>query len=469
MTDQHEWLEKLTAPLPEEKIRARVNDDNPHWEFIDGEMVKLGALSHSTLNLTEIQQRILTLLSSESKDFRLVVHLLRTLQHAGQPQDIILALQLLCTWVREYWELAWPDNLVMKRRLAQQVMKRFSSAANIFIERADHEHRQAVLGELAHLAQLWQGAEKELAKEADALGVVYRRQPERAPVEAAGPGTAAQPVQPVTFSPAVAPAPVVDIDDSGEKAWRHSQLRMAEILCERQPDNPLGYRLRRNAVWQGINSAPLAQADGRTPLAAFSADRMAEYLGGATNPDHALWEQVEQSLTLAPYWFEGHRISAGIARKLGYERVAEAIREELGLFLQRLPQLSELSFNDRTPFLSASTQDWLSDAPAQETTSATTVRLVQSDIDNEAVWQCWREQGLEAALGKIDAQAQQQTPRGRFYCQLLGARLLEDAGMAALAQQSYRHLYQVAQGITLPDWEPDLITQLEEQHMNSEG
>lgn len=468
MAEQHEWLEKLTAPLPEDKIRARINDDNPHWEFIDGEMVKLGALSHGTLDLAQIQQRILTLLSSESKDFRLVAHLLRTLQHAGQPQDVILALQLLCAWVREYWQPAWPDNALMKRRLAQQVMKRFSTAANIFIERADHEQRQAVLGELAHLAQLWQAAEKDLAKEADALGVVYRRQPERAPEEPAGPGSTA-PAQPATLSLSAAPAPAVDVDDSGEKAWRQTQLRMAEILCQRQPDNPLGYRLRRNAVWQGINSAPQAQADGRTPLAAFSSDRMAEYLAGAANPDRTLWEQVEQSLVLAPYWFEGHRISAGIAQTLGYERVAEAIREELRLFLLRLPPLNDLSFNDRTPFLSAAAQDWLKDAPADEAAPVSVERPVQIDIDKEAVWQCWREQGLEAALGEIDAAARQQTPRGRFYCQLLSARLLEDAGMAALARQSYRHLYQVAQGIALPDWEPDLIMQLEEQHLNSEG
>ncbi|WP_058910615.1 type VI secretion system protein TssA [Entomohabitans teleogrylli] len=466
MSEQHEWLDKLTAPLPEEKIGARLADDNPHWEFIDGEMVRLGALSHSSLNIPEVQRRILLLLSTESKDFRLVVHLLRTLQHAGQPQEVILALQLLCAWIKTCWETAWPDNLVMKRRLARQVIQRFASAANSFVGLADHDQRQEVLGELAHLAQLWQATEKDLAREADALGVLYRRQPDGAVVEAAAPQSASP--QPAA-APAVAAQPTLEIDSSDDKAWRQTQLQMADILCERQPDNPLGYRLRRNALWHSITSAPLAQADGRTSLAAFSADRLAEYLAAAANPDRALWQQVEQSLVLAPFWFEGHRLSAAIAVALGYERVAEAIREELRLFLQRLPLLQSLSFTDRTPFLSDAARAWLAEeAEITEGGSAAPLQA-QMDIDSEAVWQCWQEQGLAAALLEIDRLAQQQNPRGRFYCQMLGARLLEEAGMKTLAVQSYQHLYQIAQEISLPNWEPDLIRELEAQQSHSEG
>lgn len=461
MAEKPDWLEQLTAPLPEDKIRSRLSDDNQHWAFIDSEMVRLGALSHGSLNLAEIQQRILGLLAAESKDFRLVAHLLRTLQHGGQPQEIILALQLLCAWVREYWRLAWPEKAAVKRRLAQQVIKRFASAAQGFCERADDEQRQEVLGELAHLAQLWQAEEKDLAQEADALGAAYRRRPERRPTIAE---TESENLPQLAVSaPATAVAPTLTIDESGDKAWRQTQLRMAGILCARQPDNPLGYCLRRNAIWESISSAPQPQADGRTPLAAFSADRMAEYLSEAAQPDLSLWQQVEESLTLAPYWFEGHRLSADIAQRLGYKRVAGAIREELQLFLQRLPQLGELSFNDRTPFLSDAAREWLSGS-----SEAAAVPSAQTGIDKETIWQRWQQQGLEAALAAIDETAQKQGPRGRFYCQLLGARLLQEAGLTALAQQSYRHLSLVARGITLADWEPDLIMQLEQQ-LNGKG
>ncbi|MCV5591267.1 type VI secretion system domain-containing protein, partial [Escherichia coli] len=74
-----------------------------------------------------------------------------------------------------------------------------------------------------------------------------------------------------------APAPQIVIDSHDDKAWRDTLLKVAAILCERQPDSPQGYRLRRHALWQNITSTPQAESDGRTPLAAVSADMVADY------------------------------------------------------------------------------------------------------------------------------------------------------------------------------------------------
>lgn len=456
MGTPHTWIASLLTALPEEKIAARVSDSNADWEYVDGEMVKLGALGHNSLDINQVQQRILLLLASESKDFRLIGHLLRTLQHAGRPLELILSAQLLCAWVKAYWSSAWPESAVIKRRLAQQILKRFASAADSFIEKADHGQVQEMLGELAHLAHLWQQPEADLAREVDALCAKYRRQPEKKVEETPQPGVYAtasgEPVAPVA-----APIPTVDVESSDEKSWRHTQLKVAEVLCERQPENPLGYRLRRNAIWSGITTLPQSQEDGRTPLAAFSADRMAEYLVGLNNPDLSLWRRIEQSLSLAPYWFEGHWLSASVAMQLGFPRVAEAIHEELGYFLQRLPALKTLSFTDRTPFLPGKTREWAEPVRQEDN------RAAQADSDKEAIWQCWQQQGLEAALVEIDRLQQRQDPRGQFYSQLLSANLLDEAGLTSLAQQSYSQLAQTARTITLPDWEPSLIAQLKEK------
>ncbi|MFB9087552.1 type VI secretion system ImpA family N-terminal domain-containing protein [Erwinia tracheiphila] len=84
--EMEQWLASITAPLPAEKICSRVADEHPDWAFIDGEIMKLGSLEHRSLDTAAIQQRILRLLAQESKDFRLMVHLLRLLQHSGEPQ-----------------------------------------------------------------------------------------------------------------------------------------------------------------------------------------------------------------------------------------------------------------------------------------------------------------------------------------------------------------------------------------------
>ncbi len=81
-----------------------------------------------------------------------------------------------------------------------------------------------------------------------------------------------------------------------------------------------------------------------------------------------------------------------------------------------------------------------------------------------SVWQCFSEQGLSPALQRLDALSQQSPgPRQQFYRQYLSAQLLEKAGMATSAHQQYKTLYQHARQITLPDWEPALLEQLEEK------
>ncbi|MEW5188345.1 type VI secretion system ImpA family N-terminal domain-containing protein, partial [Citrobacter freundii] len=118
------WISHLLENLPDDKLAKPLKDDNPAWEYIDSEIVKLGSLAHSQLDIPEIQRRGLVLLASESKDFRLLAHLLRTLQHAG---DHLLALRLLALYVEHYWTVAAPQNATHKKRFALQVIKRFEA------------------------------------------------------------------------------------------------------------------------------------------------------------------------------------------------------------------------------------------------------------------------------------------------------------------------------------------------------
>lgn len=454
------WISHLLENLPEDKLASALKDDNPDWEYIDGEMLKLGSLAHSQLDIQEIQRRGLMLLASESKDFRLLAHLLRTLQHAGDP---LLALRLLTLYVEHYWTLAAPQNAAHKQRFAAQVLKRFESGAESFAESADITQRDSLLAELAKLAQRWQEQNiPALAQAVDDLSSQYRRAFHRAaPVQPTPPsaGSPALTVPPPAPAPvtasAIAAVPTVDIDSHDDKAWRDTLLKVAAILCERQPDSPQGYRLRRHALWQAITSVPQAESDGRTPLAAVPADMTADYQTRLNNADLALWQQIEKSLLLAPYWLDGHYLSAQTAQRLGYTSAAEAIRDEVTRFLARLPQLASLLFNDRTPFMNEQTKQWLATSPGSQKAP-----IVRTDEDTEVVRQCFSEQGLEAALQYLE-KLPEGDPRDQFLRQYLGAQLMEDAGMVQLAQQQYRMLFKAGLRMTLADWEPSLLEQLE--------
>lgn len=452
------WISHLLENLPDDKLAAPLKDDNPAWEYIDGEIVKLGSLAHSQLDIPEIQRRGLMLLASESKDFRLLAHLLRTLQHAG---EALLALRLMNLYVEHYWTVAAPQNTTHKKRFALQVVKRFEAGIDGFAQSAETVQRDLLLGELAKLAQCWQQHNApELAQAADDLFSLYQRALRNCtpaiPVSAS-PAPLATAVAPVTAPPAAAPAPVVNIDSHDDKAWRDTLMNVAAILCERQPDSPQGYRLRRHALWQNITSVPQAESDGRTPLAAVSADMVADYQARLASADMALWQQVEKSLLLAPYWLDGHYLSAQVAQRLGYADVSEAIRDEVTGFLARLPRLATLLFNDHTPFISETTKQWL--ASAQDNHNQATP-VAQTSEEHLAVRECYVGQGLEAALHYLEV-LPEGSPRDQFYRQFLGAQLMEEAGMEKLAKQQYRVLFGLGLQMKLADWEPFLLEQLE--------
>lgn len=455
------WARHVLEPLSEEKTHSALSDSNSDWEYIDSEMVKLGSLTHAQLDIAEIQKRTLKLLACESKDFRLIVHLLRTLQHAGKAEELLLAAKLLTQYLEHYWTRAWPQKEAHKVRFAQQIIKRFETAAVTFTNESNQSERDALLGEFAHLSQVWlKNGSAQLAAAVDALFALYQRHflepiAELPPGAPQTPGIAAS--DKATTSPFV---PTIALENHDDKAWRQTLLKVAELLCELHPQSTIGFRLRRHAVWHSITTAPQAETDGRTQLAAFSADLLEDYQAGFASANGELWEQVEKSILLAPYWFDGHHLSARIALQLGYSDSAEAIRDELNAFLNRIPALRTLLFNDHTPYLSETTQRWLDVSSAKNASSSS----LNSDSDTQNIWKHFNEQGLAPALQLLDQyQQQNREPRQQFYRQYFGAQLLEQAGMTALAQSQYKTLRQTASQITLPDWEPALLEQLEEK------
>ncbi len=122
------WLAHLLENLPEDKLSAALDDGNADWEFVDSEIVKLGSLAHSQLDIPELQRRGLMLLASETKDFRLLAHLLRTLQHAGDP----LALRLLALYVEHYWAVAAPQNMAHKNALPAGLLNASKQVLTLF-------------------------------------------------------------------------------------------------------------------------------------------------------------------------------------------------------------------------------------------------------------------------------------------------------------------------------------------------
>ena len=455
----HPWRQRILTSLPAVNMAARVSDDLPLWEAIDSEIAKLGSLSHEQVDIPNLQKGCLSLLETECKDMRIVVHLLRTLQHGAQPSNIALACTLIVDFVSHYWSVAWPQDTKLRQRLLLQVIKRFGSSISYFCQQADENSRELVRSGLLQLQAFLSPLDPLLANEVSVLIPQFGREREATSLAPSSTPVTTKTVVSQDNADIPTVMPKVEVQHESDRVWRQTLLKVAELLCESHPDDPIGYSLRRHAIWYTLQTAPLSK-DGRlTQLAAVSRERVADYRSALQSAALPLWQQIETSITLAPYWFDGHFLSAQIARHLGFNNVADAIREAVLRLLDKIPALRQMTFSDGSPFVSDDTQQWLAERQQSSRFSSGSYELV---------WDKYREQGLNAALQQLEQQQMDvQEPREQFYNQLTIAQLLMQAGLTTLANQHFDNLWRNSQGVTLADWEPSLLTILAQNSLSA--
>jgi type VI secretion system ImpA/VasJ family protein len=469
MSVQNIWCTRLLTSLPDELIQGAVLADEPRWDYVETELVKLGSLAHSQVDLNAVAESCLFLLESRTKDMRVLAQLLRCLQHPAKAAPMGTALSLLNAWICAYWSQAWPSNNTQKLRLMVQIIKRFDGALSRVSESASAAELAQLLDQAEQLEVSWLAQCPEQGELLDSLMMglkrAQRQQVAQAQADAVGQPQSDAPAGTLVANTSVAATMVqrlggqglgVEIDSANDRAWRQTLLKVAELLIERHPDAAVGYRLRRHAVWAGITTPPVTIRDVKTQLAPMSVDLVDEYKAAMGMPTLAIWQRIEQSLTLAPYWFDGHQLSAEVAQKLGFAAVAEAIKQELDSFLQRLPALRELTFSDGSSFISPACWRWLQPAQGESSHEDGEHRLAKEVASRH------KEQGVVAALTLLDERMLQlKEPRARFHAQLVQAELLAQEGMNSLAGQHYQYLWQEASRLGLDQWEPGLVSRLE--------
>ena len=290
MSDQHPWRARLLTGLSQEQIKGAVSSEDPCWEYVETELVKLGSLAHGQIDLDAVAEACLCLLESRTKDMRVLVQLLRCLQQPAKASLMLTALVLLTAWVRAYWHEAWPGNVSQKQRLMVQIIKRFESALPRLSENADTDELVKLLAYTRELESFWLG----LYPDTNELFEIWINGLERANgqrVVNARNDTVEPPQGRVMTVTALAKSGMavllgkrgeanvadVEIDSSSDRTWRQTLLKVAELLIERQPDAAVGYRLRRHAIWAGITAAPVITRDNKTHLAPMSVDLVDEY------------------------------------------------------------------------------------------------------------------------------------------------------------------------------------------------
>lgn len=242
-------------------------------------------------------------------------------------------------------------------------------------------------------------------------------------------------------------------------------------------DQPLGWlaahRLMKSLRWDTVHQAPPEEASGNTRLAPPRSDYRAQlkrlYLQQSWSE---LLDQVERIYAegvnhfwLDLQWYLCQALGKQPAPQDGW---ADIVKRDLGMFLDRLPGLETLRWNDGTPFADETTRDWIAqhvsgNRPLQWLPAPANPVPVDADIlalEGEALAQADSD-GAEAALAWLGSRPGVQTGRQRWQVRLLMARVAEQCGKADLAIHLLGELESTAQRQALAEWEPDLTFEVQ--------
>ncbi|EIA1343547.1 type VI secretion system protein TssA [Vibrio parahaemolyticus] len=457
------YRQYVAEPIsPDNPVGERLIDD-PLFEFVQEQMMKVGSLSHASVKWDEVERSTVQLLREKTKDIKLLAFLLQCLHHDMTSSRWIVSFEVLGDFISKFWVSSYPapgerGNLA-RRKFFSQINQRFLIASkSVDYSHFDEEAKASLQAALAN----WKKALSDAQLGQDDVTEQLVRSVE----QGLKTPTNDLPVQVVRSTEPTSASSKVElpsVDSSSEKAIKETLLKVAGFLAEQEQAMPLSIRLKRFALWGGIVTTPDHNAQGETLLRSMSADRVRDYQAQLPHADLALWRKVEQSLTMAPFWFDGQWMSFQIAQKLGQASWCDAIAQECIAFLERLPSLSQLRFKDGTPFVSDDVTTWLLEY--QHTKSSGSSSGGDWNDRRQEALSLAKDGGIAVALAHLDDELARSTePRDKVYWRLLIADVLHANQLEAMAISQYQTLQTQVLEMNVTDWEPSLMERLQQYH-----
>jgi type VI secretion system protein VasJ len=163
------------------------------------------------------------------------------------------------------------------------------------------------------------------------------------------------------------------------------------------------------------------------------------------------------------FWLDLSRLSAQSLDSMGteYKEAGDTVRNVTAAYVERLPQITTLSFADGTPFADASTKEWLAGLRKSSDTATSNgeevsiesrftkalsqgADLIRDNKRNEAITQL--KDTLNGAV----------TPQEQYLFSAAMARLLTGMGRSDLAQANVDAIISTIDNFTLERWDPNL-------------
>jgi type VI secretion system protein VasJ len=488
----------------------QVRDEGAEFAQLEKEINKLGALSGDPVEWREVIANSSIILREQSKDLEVATYLCRGLWEREGYAGLRVSFTVLRDIIQEHWDIAFPKKPRVRSGKITWLVDRVGKLLpnhepkpeekDIVIASFDliKEIEGLLRDKLGDNAPILRGLrepfetyrqnflflEQEEKKKAEA-----EQEQEEPKVEEAKKPEESKPTEVVTSPPPVAtPSPKLNVPPPQsvasatdiKKAFKscHTTLyQIAKVKRAEKLSDPLPYRILRFATWVNVEKQPFL-LNGKFVMPGPPKGTIGEFASLLEQGQHAaLIEKVENffanpDIPANVYWLDAHRFTAMALEGLGaeYQPAKQTVIEELAAFLQRVPGLEELVFNDSTPFADAQTKLWIQEQVlvAQQTVSSDEPATRSSDAQQGEGIKPWMKTAKEAkklaskgqfteGLGVLQEGGKQaKGQREQFFWLLEQARFCYDTNHIELAIPQLDFLEEQVKRFALEEWEPTL-------------
>jgi type VI secretion system protein VasJ len=457
-----QWLQ----PFPDDRGVGRDPGYEDAFFALRDEAGKLSGVDESLITRSCEQ-----LLKETGKDLRLAGYYAFARLRQDGPAGFADGLELAAALVERFGEAVLPARPEAKKAALEmlatvRVLEMLESRGEF--APADLERALAVLDVLVALTHAWPEAARP-----NLQPLVSRF--ERKDAEVRGGDADIQPTS-VSATAGTAGGPVASTRDLLEQA-----RAMASWLRDQEQGYLPSVRLARCVRWDTLHEVPPADAASHTRLAAPRPELRQQMKRLVLQKQwNELLERVEGAFMegVNHLWFDLQYFQHIALDNVGapYSAWRELLRADFALFLERLPGIERLSFNDGTPFADDTTLEWIArhavvrDLEAGETLAALPVSADSEEgaagdwpeIEAQAKDLVARE-GIEAAFAWLEALPGMKTDRHRYLQRFVMARLAQNAERADAATALLLELDASAKALPLARWDPALVFEVKLQ------
>ncbi|MFC0401907.1 type VI secretion system protein TssA [Paraburkholderia rhizosphaerae] len=262
-------------------------------------------------------------------------------------------------------------------------------------------------------------------------------------------------------------------------------LDQIRVMANWLRDEENGYlpsvRLVRSVRWDTLHEVPPSDASLRTRLVPPRGEQRQQLKRLVLQKQwHELLERIEGAFMEGTnhLWFDLQYFQHVALDHVGapYSTWRELLRTDFALFLERLPGIERLAFDDGTPFADDTTLEWIArHAVVRDLEAGDSVAPLPVSVDSDSgAAGDWPEieaqardlaarEGIEAAFSWLDALPGLKTDRHRYLQRLVMARIADYAGRPDTAFALLAELDASSRSLPLTRWEPALTFEVKQQ------